>query len=363
MDIRSIVHSSNDIITERDIKNGEKLKPVPRSGLKNSPNLQRIITKTTSRKVAVPKKELFSINPVHRYTTLGMTNFHVKGEWTEDVPLIKELDLSEGRGYRIERIKVGNKILLKKVRFVSEPKVGNKVRDGWSLIRILNEECPPSWENVFKVCYKDLNDVNTILEREKSQGNTICPPKKYIFRAFELCPLSTVKVVIIGMDPYHTVRESGPVANGLCFSTTTGIQPSLRNVYKNLENSYPNYKTPEHGDLSSWTTQGVLMINAALTTIEGKSGAHLKYWKGFTLNIIHALNKLRPYCIYLLWGKPAQEFKKKVHNHNLVLESRHPSSMANSSYVKDKFENNGHFIKANTLLEGFSEKPIDWRIY
>ena len=287
-----------------------------------------------------------------------MTDFR----WLYDV-LIEELDLSEGKGYRIEKIKIGSKTLLKKVYIKSEAKIGNIVSQDWNIIRIFNEECPPSWENVFKVCYGNLNDINSALEKEEAQGIIVCPPKKYIFRAFELCPLIKVRVVIIGMDPYHTIKKGIPVANGLCFSTTVGIQPSLRNVYKNLENSYSNYKAPNHGDLSSWAIQGVLMINAALTTTKGKSGAHLKYWKGFTINIIHALNKLRPYCIYLLWGKPAQEFKKNIYNHNLVLESRHPSSMANTKIVKDKFENNGHFTRANELLKGYSEKPIDWRIY
>ena len=360
MDIRSIVHLSDNIITERDINNKKKL---------GSPHVLSINTTPPISNTLSLEKELFNINPVHRYTTLGMTNFHIKGEWKDDVPLIKELDLSEGKGYRIEKIKIGNKTLLKKVRFHSEAKIGNKVCQDWTIIRILNEECPPSWENVFKVCYKDLIEVNSILERDESKGITVCPQKKYIFRAFELCPLSKVKVVIIGTDPCtdidlnYTIQNNRPLANGLCFSTDTGIQPSLRNVYKNLENSYPKYKTPNHGDLSSWARQGVLMINSALTTTQGEAGSHLKYWKGFTINIIHALNKLRPYCIYLLWGKPAQEFRKKIHNHNLVLVSRHPRPKDNTSYVKDKFENNGHFIKANELLEGYSEKPINWRIY
>nr|QBK89491.1 MAG: uracil-DNA glycosylase [Pithovirus LCPAC001] len=156
------------------------------------------------------------------------------------------------------------------------------------------------------------------------------------------------------------MRNSQPVANGLAFSTEKGlrIQPSLRNIYKELERTIPEFEMPEHGDLRSWAKQGVLLLNSALTTIKNKAGAHTDYWSGFTTYIINVINKVKPDCIYMLWGLSAGKIKKYIHNTKYILQSNHPSPMVRNS----NFKGNNHFLQANTLLKLAGKKEIDWRL-
>ncbi len=104
------------------------------------------------------------------------------------------------------------------------------------------------------------------------------------------------------------------------------------------------------------------MIKSALTNRLGTSGSHLKYWKEFIINTIKALNKLKPECIYILWGGPARQFKKYINNRELLLESRHPLPRSYGYGSKDNFIGNNHFIKVNELLKEQGEKIIDWNI-
>jgi len=313
-------------------------------------------------------KVLFNVNPYYNYTVdmtfLGPTD--QKEDLWDDVITTKELDVDEGVGYKVVDTKIGSFIRKKKIYLPSTPIFSNSILESWTLFDILNKECPPSWLNVFKTSYKQFCILNGVIKMTENDKKVLCPAKNNIFRAFELCPLSKVKVVIIGQDPYHTVNSDIPIANGLSFSVNKGtkIPPSLANIYLELERSIDGFKIPDHGDLTSWALQGVLMMNVALTTYESNPNAHHKYWNGFAINTIHALNKLKTGCIYVLWGGPSRKLLKHINNHNLVLESRHPSPMSvNKEYnAKDKFTGNNHFVRVNELLTKMGLSNIDWNL-
>lgn len=310
------------------------------------------------------ERELFNINPEYRHS-LGMSNFHETKDvekW-DTIPNIIDLKMCEGKGWYMKKIiikRCGISINgTKRIYYSNKSKIGNKIMPNWSIINILNRECPPGWENIFRLSYKSFQRLNNFL-KEEEKTYVIVPSKNYIFKAFELCPLSKVKIVIIGKDPYPGEN----CATGLSFSLPKGfaVSPSLKNIYKELKNEYPNYNIPKHGDLSSWAKQGILMINSALTTRLGTTGSHLKYWKEFTINIVKALNKLKPECIYILWGASARKFKTYINNRELLLESKHPLPRSYRWNSKDNFIGNNHFITANTLLEEQGKTPIDWSI-
>ena len=191
--------------------------------------------------------------------------------------------------------------------------------------------------------------------RSQYLADKVYPPAKSIFRAFDLCPLDKVKVVIVGQDPYHGEKQ----ANGLSFAVNDGITlpPSLQNIYKEIKNDLGI--TPlSSGDLSRWASQGVLMLNSVLTVLANKPASHKdKGWELFTDAVIKTLNDNRKNIVYLLWGKYAQ-VKGEVINRekNLVLTSGHPSP-----YSVHLFYGNHHFSQCNNYLVKNGIKPIDWK--
>jgi uracil-DNA glycosylase len=191
--------------------------------------------------------------------------------------------------------------------------------------------------------------------RKQYLSGKVYPPAKNIFRAFDLCPLTQVKVVIVGQDPYHGAYQ----ANGLSFAVNDGITlpPSLKNIYKEITNDLGVATLPS-GDLSRWASQGVLMLNSVLTVAAGNPASHKeKGWEKFTDAVIKSLNQNRKNIVYLLWGKYAQ-VKGEVINreNNLVLLSGHPSP-----YSAHLFFGNHHFSLANKYLKKHGIKEIDWR--
>ncbi len=181
----------------------------------------------------------------------------------------------------------------------------------------------------------------------------VYPAKEEVFRAFKLTPYQNVRVVIIGQDPYHTPG----VANGLAFSSkkTEVTPPSLVNIFKAIKNdlNIDNHNT----DLSSWASQGVLLMNTALTVEEGKPGSHTKEWISFTNQIIDGLNK-HPHhnIVFLLWGQHAQAFESKIASRHTVLKTSHPSPFsAHKGFLDCK-----HFSKVNEILQERGESPINW---
>ncbi|MDC1175590.1 uracil-DNA glycosylase [Bacteriovoracaceae bacterium] len=183
------------------------------------------------------------------------------------------------------------------------------------------------------------------------------PKKENIFKAFELCSLKDLKVVILGQDPYHGQDQ----AHGLSFSVTTGmkIPPSLRNIYKELETDL-NIKAPNHGCLESWAKQGVLLLNNVLTVEKSKAGAHQKKgWEQFTEFVMRTINEKKDNIVFILWGGPAQKKAKLLDDkRHFLLMSPHPSPL--SSYRG--FFGSRPFSKCNEFLKSKELKTIDWKI-
>lgn len=200
-----------------------------------------------------------------------------------------------------------------------------------------------------------LNLRKFLVQEYKSQ--TIYPHMNDIFNALKYTDYKDVKVVILGQDPYHQPNQ----AHGLCFSVKKGVNPppSLQNMYKEIYAEY-GFPIPQHGELTYWAEQGVLMMNTVLTVRESQPNSHKGMgWEIFTDNVISLLN-LRPEpMVFLLWGANARAKKKIITNPNhLVLESAHPSPL--SAY--NGFFGNGHFKKANEFLKSNGLSEIDWQI-
>ncbi len=199
-------------------------------------------------------------------------------------------------------------------------------------------------------------ELYTFIKNEYSK-EVIYPPSDDVFNAFHYTPLSKVKVVILGQDPYHEYGQ----AHGLCFSVKKDIKipRSLVNIYKELHDELGCY-IPNNGYLEKWARQGVLMLNAVLTVRDGQANSHKnKGWEQFTDAAIRAVNELDRPVVYMLWGRSARDKSIMLNNpKQLVLESAHPSP-----FSADKgFFGNGHFKKANEFLEKNGLEPIDWQI-
>ena len=208
-------------------------------------------------------------------------------------------------------------------------------------------------EEFKKPYYKDLYQF----VRNEYNTTQVFPPAEEIFTAFHLTPLSEVKVVIIGQDPYHNVGQ----AHGLCFSVKpdVDIPPSLVNIYQELQNDL-GCKIPNNGYLVKWAEQGVLMLNTVLTVRAHMANSHRgKGWEEFTNAAIKALNKQDRPIVFILWGRPAQMKKSMLNNPNhLILEAPHPSPL--SAYRG--FFGSKPFSQTNMFLQQNGIAPIDWQI-
>ena len=186
---------------------------------------------------------------------------------------------------------------------------------------------------------------------------TIFPPKAKVFSAFEVCDYPDVKVVILGQDPYHEVNQ----AHGMCFSVNPGVKipPSLVNIYKELHDDL-GCTIPNHGCLTKWAEQGVLMLNTVLTVRAHQANSHRGIgWEEFTDAAIMALNSQDRPIVFILWGGPAQRKASMLHNpKHLILKAPHPSPL--SAYRG--FFGSKPFSQTNAFLEAHGLEPIDWQI-
>ena len=184
----------------------------------------------------------------------------------------------------------------------------------------------------------------------------VFPEEKNVFNALELTPFESVKVVILGQDPYHGFGQ----AHGLSFSVKKGIPlpPSLRNIYKELQEDIGG-NLPTEGDLSHWAKQGVLLLNTVLTVEEGNANSHKGMgWERLTNRLIESLNELHHPVIFILWGKPAQDKEKLITNSNhVILKAPHPSPL--SAYRG--FFGSKPFSKVNDILIQQGQTPIRWK--
>lgn len=221
----------------------------------------------------------------------------------------------------------------------------------------MNVRIDPSWKDVLEAEFeKEYFNRLTSFVREEYAGTTpIYPPARLIFNAFDHCPFNNVKVVIIGQDPYHGAGQ----ANGLCFSVNKGVPfpPSLLNIFKEIENDLGT-PIPQDGDLTRWSDQGVLLLNATLTVRASQAGSHQKRgWEEFTDAVIRVLAERKENLVFILWGSYAQKKGAFIdRNRHLVLTSPHPSPL--SAY--QGFFGNRHFSTANKYLAQHGKSEIIW---
>ena len=206
-------------------------------------------------------------------------------------------------------------------------------------------------EEMQKDYYQELQ---AFVEKRRAEVR-VFPEEKNVFNALELTPFESVKVVILGQDPYHGFGQ----AHGLSFSVQKGIPlpPSLKNIYKELQDDIGG-DFPTEGDLTHWAKQGVLLLNTVLTVEEGNANSHKgKGWERLTNRLIESLNELNHPVIFILWGKPAQDKEKLIINPNhVILKAPHPSPL--SAYRG--FFGSKPFSRVNDILIQQGQTPIRW---
>jgi uracil-DNA glycosylase len=215
----------------------------------------------------------------------------------------------------------------------------------------------PSWKAALsdefdKEYFKNLSEF----VRGEYQHAVVYPPPKDIFRAFELCPFDSVKVVILGQDPYHGADQ----ANGLSFAVGEGVRlpPSLQNIFKEVESDFGKPLAHRSGDLERWARQGVLLLNASLTVRAEAPASHAgKGWEVFTDAVVRALNAKKDHLVFILWGNYAKGKGAHIDGaRHLVIESVHPSPFA----ARNGFFGSKPFSRANEYLLKHNIEPIDW---
>ena len=216
-----------------------------------------------------------------------------------------------------------------------------------------------SWKEVLEDEFKKnyFRQITDHIKTERKQGKVIYPPGPLIFNAFEHTPINKVKVVIIGQDPYHGPRQ----AMGLSFSVPKGVPPppSLINIFREL-NEDVGVAMPNHGDLTSWAKQGVMLLNASLTVRAAEPMSHSKIgWHLFTDSVISKISSLRENVVFLLWGKFAQEKMTLIDGKkHQVFKAAHPSPLS----AHNGFFGCKHFSKTNNFLVKQGLDPINWSI-
>ena len=215
----------------------------------------------------------------------------------------------------------------------------------------------PSWKKALEEEFgKDYFKQLTDFVKDEYAKKKVYPAPKNIFRAFDLTPFEKVKVVILGQDPYHGAHQ----AIGLSFAVEEGVTlpPSLRNIYKEIEDDLGTPMDHANGDLSRWAKQGVLLLNATLTVRAGAAGSHQGHgWELFTDAAIKTLSDKREHLVFILWGNYARQKGAHIDRRkHLVIESAHPSPFS----AANGFFGSKPFSKTNDYLKKHHEKPIDW---
>lgn len=244
----------------------------------------------------------------------------------------------------------------------------SKVDQTWSIARIAIEQAPPSWKKVFDDAKAELADISKVVDKEELKSGLAgvkqmsLPLRQHVFRAFEFFPPSMTKVIIVGQDPYPQIAPNGlPVAQGMSFSVhkDAPVQPSLKNIFKELCNTIKDYKEPTHGDLTQWAQQGVLMLNLCLTVQPGRPASHGVIWMGFVKKVLDYIATFNQTCIVIMWGAQAQKLKARLPEKFVTLVGAHPSPMAAN---RGGFFGGDYFNKCNELLIKQGKTPINWQI-
>ena len=204
-----------------------------------------------------------------------------------------------------------------------------------------------SWKPFFDK-FESIPNINALYSSEEKP---VYPEKENVYRVFEM-DVTKIKVVLLGQDPYHGQNQ----AHGLSFSVPTGVKipPSLRNIFKELQNEFPerNYNFVS-GNLEQWFyREKIFLLNASLTVVEGKAGSHMKQWELFTNSVIEFISAQNPMCIFLLLGNFAKAKEKYILNKERIINGVHPSPLS----AHNGFFNSNIFIKVEELLN----EKIDW---
>ncbi len=215
-----------------------------------------------------------------------------------------------------------------------------------------------NWNELFeKIKLQEYAKTLKLFLDEEYKNKIIYPPRKEMFNAFKYCPIDKLKVVIIGQDPYHEPHQ----AMGLCFAVNHGVAlpPSLKNIYKEIENEYHVDMSKQDGDLTYLAKQGVLLLNSILSVEKGKPLSHnIKEYELFFKDILSFINTLNKPIVFLLWGGYAKSLSKYLTNPNfLILKANHPSPL---SANRGGWFNNNHFKLCNEYLIKNNLTPIKW---
>ncbi|NQZ86690.1 MAG: uracil-DNA glycosylase [Colwellia sp.] len=224
----------------------------------------------------------------------------------------------------------------------------------------MSKKIKPQWQKLIndeqvKPYFVELNQK---LSKQRANGDVIFPVQGEVFSAFCYHDIKNIKVVILGQDPYHGDKQ----AHGLAFSVQPGVKvpPSLVNIYKELVNEYSDFNKPDHGCLTPWAEQGVLLLNTVLTVKQAQAHSHAKLgWETFTDAVIEKIDHESNACVFLLWGAHAQKKGKNINtDKHLVLNGPHPSPL--SAYRG--FFGCQHFSKANEWLRSKDIPQINWHL-
>tara|TARA_B100000900_G_scaffold361561_1_gene334345 strand:- start:2130 stop:2807 length:678 start_codon:yes stop_codon:yes gene_type:complete len=202
----------------------------------------------------------------------------------------------------------------------------------------------------------DIDNKIDYAQQNNEVNLAILPKPDLVFSAFNHFGIDELNVVIIGQDPYINKEQ----AMGLSFSVPKGVKlpPSLKNVYKCIENTCEITMDFENGDLTNWAKQGVLLLNTTLTVFEKNSNSHKKIWKGFSLDLLKYISDNTENVIFMLWGNDAKKLSKVIDgNKHHILEHTHPSPLSRKTFLECN-----HFQKANEILKKLGKKEIDWTI-
>ena len=227
-----------------------------------------------------------------------------------------------------------------------------------------------SWKNILKKCMmqKDFDKLNNNVFSKK-----YFPNKQHIFEIFKYFEVNETKVVILGQDCYINSiiinNTEIPQANGLAFSVNKchKVPPSLKNIYKELNETIENFSIPNHGDLSRWVKEeNILLLNCSLTVQPNESNSHMKYWKKITNKIIQEISNQTNNIVFVLWGNFSKSKKEFIDiNKHFIVESVHPSPLSakhNFKGTEKSFFGNNQFNKINNYLSSKNIQPINWII-
>lgn len=212
------------------------------------------------------------------------------------------------------------------------------------------------WNDILKdeILQAYLTTCMNEVDEKLNNGVTVYPPRDYIFRALDLTPFDKIRVVILGQDPYHEAHQ----ANGLAFSVFDGVKmpPSLRNMFKELQDDLGG-ELRTNTDLGDWAEQGVLLLNTALSVVEGNANSMAKVWEPFTDRLIQLIDQNKEPVIFVLWGGNARKKKSLIKNNKaLIVENAHPSPL--SAYRG--FFGSKPYSKINGMLKDLGQEEIIW---